>query len=477
MKVLVIGAGIAGLAVSCRLAARGHKVTLLEKNDDVGGKISTIKKDGFTWDGGPSFFTNPEELALLFTDCGKNLGDYFRWFELDEACRYFYSDTVVYGYDTPVALAKEFEKKFSEPKENTLRFLKDVAKLYDSAGQQFLNEPVTIQSLFSVRTVRNILRLPRHSLGSKLHEMHKRYFKSDRTVQFFDRFATYVGGNPYKTPGMLMAMPHLEHNLGAVQPKGGMRAIIRAVAKLAEELGVVVLMNQEVISVKNEHKKIKNVYTKDTVYTSDIVINAGDVANMYKMTNLKKYKRHSKKEHSLSGYVQYLGVRGKTDSLYLHNILFSDDYEAETKSLWAGEVYNDPTIYINNTSLYENRDAPKNCENWFVMVNVPCGFDEEKLEHLQSVVQCKLEKYFPGITSRIKIQAEALAPSILSEKYRAHKGSIYGLAANSIRGAFLRPKNRDKKIKNLYHVGVTAHPGGGIPLALRSAKIVSEMIN
>ena len=475
MKIVIIGGGIAGLASACREAAKGHKVVLLEQQATLGGKIAVVQKGGYTWDAGPSFFTDPKELDDLFIDCGKSLEEYFTYFELEEACRYFYDDDILHGYDTPEKLASEFERVFGEPTENTLRFLEDVNKIYTHAGEQFLNEPVSRKSLLSQQTLRSLRNLPIKSISMNLHQTHTKYFQTQRAVQFFDRFATYVGANQHRTPGLLMGMPQLEHNQGAVQPKGGMREIIQAVEKLARELGVDIRTSQKVVRIKKTDAGYAITANKKELM-ADTVINAGDIANFYTFMEDNRKVSHERKEHSLSGYVQYLGVRGKTEDLYLHNVLFSKDYDKETRSLWAGETYKDPTIYINNTSYYEKNDAPKGNENWFVMVNLPAGFDESMISDVKRDVWAKLEKQFPGFSSRVRVEADALTPIILEEKFGAYKGSIYGLAANSIRGAFLRPGNKDPKYEGIYHVGVTVHPGGGIPLALRSAKIMSKMI-
>ena len=476
MQIVIVGGGIAGLAASARLQATGHSVTLLEKNSSVGGKISVVRKDGFTWDGGPSFFTDPGELKLLFSDCGKDLSEYFSYRELDEACRYWMSGSVVHGYDTPEKLATELKKHFGEPKENVINYLQDAADLYLGPGQKFMNKPFHFRSFLNPVQVASTLRRQPRSLTQTMHAPHRHYFDSPQTIAFFDRFATSVGANPHKAPGMLISTPYLEHVEGAVQPNGGMRSITKAVYELALKLGVDIKTDFAVQNIDHTDKRIQSVSNGRDTLKADVIVNAGDVANMMRMTNHPQYEKHVNREHSLSAYVQYLGVKKTKHDVYVHNILFSDDYDKETAAVWSGNSYPDPTTYINNTSYYEKSDAPAGYENWFVMVNVPAGFDGN-LEIVRSNVMAKLQRTFgDDLPERIVTQADSLTPQSLESTFNAFRGSIYGLAANSFRGAYLRPPNKDSHYDNLYHVGVTTHPGGGIPLALRSAKIVSGML-
>lgn len=480
MNIAVVGSGIAGLASACRLAANGHAVTVYEKNATVGGKISTIKKDGFTWDGGPSFFTDPDEFKQLFIDCGVDIDDYFSMKELDEACRYWYDKNQVRGYDSVDKLAAELENNFAEPVQHTFHYFSDMSKIYTGAGLLFLNNPVSWRSFFSIASIKTVLSMPKYPLFHSMHGVHNRYFMQNKTIQFFDRFATYVGANPYQAPGLLSCTPYLEHVVGAFHPTGGMRSIITAVAKLANNLGVVIKMNEEIVELELNGSQIDRIITNKSESAVDSVVFGGDIAQVYKLLDSKKYHAHSAKDHSLSAYVLYLGVkkRNMQDRLYLHNIFFSDNYKQESDSLWHKKtIYHDPTIYINNTSYYEKNDAPKGYENWFVMINVPAGLDKKHFQEARTVILNKLKKLFgDDFEKRIVTEAASLTPALLESRYNAFRGSIYGLAANSLKGAYMRPPNESKKVHNLYHVGVTAHPGGGIPLALRSAKIVANMI-
>lgn len=478
MKIAVIGAGIAGLAVAVRLRHAGHEVVVYEKNSSPGGKIFEVKEDGFVWDGGPSFFTDAAEFEKLFADVGKDIKDYFAYKELDEACRYFYKKEVLRGYDSPEALGVEFERVFGEPRGHVVRLLRDAAAVYTHTGEAYLDHEFHLWRILTPRLLRAFMGTPKRMILSTMHTNHVRYFTTPEATVFFDRFATYTGSDPSRAPGLLSCTPHLEHNQGALHAVGGMRSIALAAYRLALDLGVDVRLNAPVDRLWVEHKSTRGVVVNGVQCGFDTVVNAGDVASLMKLHNESAYVKHQKKEHSASAVVLYLGVKKTPLELYLHNIFFSADYQAENQALWqTKQPYDDPTIYINNTSFFEPRVAPKAHENWFVMVNAPAGADNTYAEQAREFILKKLSKLIgTDVRKYIVCEASPLTPQRIARDFNAYRGSIYGQAGNSWRGAFFRPPNTDAKYQDLYHCGVTTHPGGGIPLALRSAKIVAHMI-
>ncbi len=482
MKIAILGAGVAGLAASARLSAQGHEVHVFDNNPSYGGKMTGLQKKGFYFDGGPSFFTDPDELQRLFDDCGKSLDSYFSYFQTGEACRYFFDDRVLQGFDNPSALADEMYRCFGEPKENVVAFLAQAHKLLTGVGKDFIDKPFSVSAAVNVRSLKDMLGTPLGFYVSSMHKIHRRYFEKQETITFFDRFATYVGANPMRAPAMLSSMASLEHAGGAYQPKGSMREIPSAIYRLSEDLGTNFTFSTLVTKIESMPKGGFRVWLsgQKKAMVCDKVINAGDVTAAYAL--LGDSTRHNKavaKEYSASGLVLYLGVKKlNKKNLYLHNIFFADDYAAETKALWHNKTpYNDPTIYINYTGYFEKSHAPAGHQNLFIMINVPAGVDEVYITQSKEFVITKLEKVLDkDIRKKIVVELTSLTPIKIQEDFFAYKGAIYGQSANSISGAFFRQPNKDQKFTGLYHCGVTAHPGGGIPLALRSAKIVSEMI-
>jgi phytoene desaturase len=478
MNIAVIGSGIAGLSVASRLACQGHKVTIYEKNSYTGGKISRVQKDGFTWDVGPSFFTDPAEFERLFADCGKDMKDYFSYTETDEACRYFFGKDILHGYDSPAGLASEMNRVFGEPEANVIRFLQDIKTIYLNTADIYLDVPFSPLRVFTPKVWKSFLGMPMGSIFKNMHTNHASYFERPETIKFFDRFATYIGSDPNKAPGLLSCIAHLEHNEGAVYANGGMHSISQAAAGLAQDMGVSIRLNSSVVGLSTQNNKVVGVELESGVVVHDAVVNASDIANVLKWHDAPGLGKHALKQHSSSALVLYLAIKGIETDLHLHNIFFSEDYDAESASQWHGdEPYGDPTIYINVTSVVEGDHAPKDCQNWFVMANVPAGASDEYVGKMRTHVLNKLTNTFgKDFESRVITEESALTPSSIASKFAAYRGSIYGQAGNSWKGAFFRPPNKDRKISGLYSCGVTSHPGGGIPLALRSAKIVAGMV-
>jgi phytoene desaturase len=303
-------------------------------------------------------------------------------------------------------------------------------------------------------------------------------------VQFFNRYATYNGSNPYRAPATLNVIPHLEHHFGAYFPEGGMYSITRSLVKLAEEMGVTFRYNSKVEEIVIEGTRTKGIKIKDALIEAGLVVSNMDIWFTYKQLLAKYQKLHPQKtlsqERSSSALIFYWGVKKSFPQLHLHNIFFSADYKAEFDHIWQQQdIYHDPTVYINISSKYKQDDAPADCENWFVMINVPAnnGQDWDKLiAAARKNIQYKLSEILgEDITPLIACET-ILDPTSIETKTSSYKGSIYGTSSNNQFAAFLRHANKSSKVEGLYFCGGSVHPGGGIPLCLLSAKITSDLI-
>jgi phytoene dehydrogenase-like protein len=293
-------------------------------------------------------------------------------------------------------------------------------------------------------------------LFTSLHKYNKGQFKTAEATQLFNRYATYNGSNPYKAPAMLSLIPHLEMNEGTFYPKGGMISITNALHKLALHCGVTFHFN--------------------------IVVSNQDVYFTYKhlLQQESQAQKVLKQERSSSALIFYWGIGRSFEELGLHNIFFSGDYQGEFEHIFkSGTLHPDPTVYINITSKMEAGLAPDGKENWFVMVNVPAnkGQDWEVLKkEAKKAVLHRISKAL-GTDIEPLIETEAtLDPVIIESKTMSYMGSLYGTSSNSKLAAFFRHPNFSKQYKDLYFVGGSVHPGGGIPLCLRSAAIMSEIV-
>jgi len=484
-NVIIIGAGVGGMATAIRLKLQGYIVHVFEKNNYPGGKLTHFETEGFRFDAGPSLFTSPQLIEDLFTLAKEPIESYFTYEKLEVACHYFYEDGVsIKAYTDKDAFAIELEKKTGEPIQNLYRYLNHASAAYNHIANIFLRHSLhAIQTLFNAPIVKAFSNLRAAYLFKSLNSYNERAFKSAKLVQLFNRFATYNGSNPYKAPAMLSLIAHLEHNEGAFYPKGGMISITNALYRLAEKLGVDFSFGKSVEQIIIEDNIVKGVLVDMVQYDAAIVVSNMDVYFTYKnlLNDSIKAAKVKKQERSSSAFIFYWGMNKTFPILDLHNIFFSADYKGEFDAIFnTGLPFNDPTVYINITNKQEpGKHAPLGKENWFVMVNVPAniGQDWNALEDFyRKAIIKKLNKILgEDIESCIEV-SKVLTPVTIESRTASYMGSLYGTSSNSKMAAFMRHPNDSKTTAGLYFVGGSVHPGGGIPLCLSSAAIVSNLI-
>lgn len=482
-KAIVIGGGIGGLAIAIRLSKLNFDVQLFEKNTVPGGKINELHTSGFRFDTGASLFTLPELADELFLLCGKNPRDYFSYKKLERTCRYFYNDgTVLNAYSNAELFAKEAELVLGEPCQNLTNYLKKYEKLYIATAPLFLFNALQRLRNFTKKKFRSSYKhLLKLDVFTSMHKRNRKSFTSEKLVQLFDRYATYNGSDPYRAPATLNMISHLEHNLGAYFPEKGMHSIIKALVKLAKEQGVRISLNSNVEEIQTTGKNVTGVRCNGTVYTANLVVSDADVRSVYMnlLQGIKPPKSVINKELSTSAVIFYWGVN-YTSNLDLHNILFAADYKAEFDALFRTKtLYHDPSVYIFISNKLVKSDAPENSENWFVMINVPSSPKQHwknERENIRKVVLDKINRLL-NINIEPHIVCETVAdPSTIALNTSAYYGALYGNSSNGIFSAFNRHANFSSTFKNLWFVGGSVHPGGGIPLCLASAKIVADEI-
>lgn len=484
MQAAVIGAGIAGLAGAARLRARGYEVSVYETNAYPGGKLSQFDQKGYRFDAGPSLFTLPHLVDDVFRSLGENPRDHFQYKSLPEACRYFWEDgTRLTAWTDPEKFAAEVETNLGVKAEVILKYLAHARNLYDLTAGIFLEKSLhKTGTYFSTDVLRALTHVFSLDLNKTMDKANQKKLKHPKLVQLFNRFATYNGSSPYLAPGVLNIIPHLEHNLGTWFPEGGMYAITQSITDLAERHGVKIHYNTPVDSIVVNGQTARGIKTKGKFVPSDLVVSNMDIVPTYRKL-LQKQPAPEKtlnQERSSSALIYYWGIRRDFPELSLHNIFFSEDYAQEFEHIFKlGTVFDDPTIYVNISSVEAPEDAPPGCQNWFVMVNVPGNTGQnwdEIQERTRTNVLAKLTRIL-GVPIADYIQNESvLDPRTIESRTSSWQGSLYGASSNNKFSAFLRHPNFSPKIKNLYFLGGSVHPGGGIPLCLLSAKIVSELV-
>lgn len=482
-KAIVIGAGVAGLASAIRLSVLGFEVDVYEASKLPGGKISEINKNGYRFDTGPSLFTLPHLLDELFQLCGKNPSDYYNYKQLDVITRYFFDDKTVFdAFQNINLLKKELANTFGENPEKVDAFFADVKDTYDFTEPIFLQNPIKeFYKHLEGSLWQNIKHFMRMNAFASMQKTNQKYFSNAKTNQIFNRYATYNGSDPYRAPGTLNVIAHLEHQLGAYFLKGGMYSLVNSLYKLALEIGVKFHFETPVEEIIVENNEAKGVKINQKTYFADAIISNADIGFTYNklLPNSKKPKLYLNQEKSTSALVFYWGIKKQFSQLQLHNIFFSLNYEDEFRQLVKGGVCNDPTVYLYISSKENHEDAPQGCENWFAMINVPFNKGQnwsEIAQRSKANIIKKLSSVIDEDVSQYIEFEEILNPIILEKKTSSENGALYGNSSNNMFSAFLRHPNKRSSIKNLYFASGSGHPGGGIPLCILSSKIVAQHI-
>lgn len=485
-KIVVIGAGIGGLAAACLLAKQGNQVDLYERNSTPGGKMQEICDQGFRFDTGPSLLTMPFLLQKLFETCGASLDHYLTFRELDPICRYIYTDGIIFdNYSDKEKSCEQISSFAPEDSQTYKTFLDRSEEIYNATSDAFLFNPLFNVSDLQNLDLTNLLRIDAFSTVSKKVD---EYFQSDYLRKFFKRFTTYNGSSPFKAPATLNVIPHVELNQGGFYVHGGMYTIARSLYRLAESLGVSFHFSSEVTAIATSGKTVTGCEINYTasVQCDDLVSNADASETILNLlpgsaTSTFAKKKQQLIEPSCSGFVLMLGCQKKWDLLNHHTIFFSDNYYREFDEIFRlKKLPEDPTVYIANTSRTDPEDAPPGCSNLFILVNAPYITDFQDWDELSSTYPKKLiqileKRGLQGLSESV-ISQQILTPQDFYTLYLSNKGSIYGTSSNSTYSAFLRPRNKNRSLKNLYLTGGSTHPGGGIPLVIQSAFNAVELM-
>lgn len=485
MHVAIIGSGIAALGTAIRLRSKGMDVSVFEANDTPGGKLHSFELGAFRFDGGPSLFTMPHYVDELFTLTGRDPKEYFDYTRSAEACRYFWQDGKrIDAASDPKRFAADVERIFRFPASEILEYFDHVKNIYDRSARIFLERSLHKASTWlSSDTLRALAQIRKYDLFHSMHQANTIRIGEPHLVQLFDRFATYNGSNPYKAPGILNVIPWLEHGFGTFFPKGGMSEIPRSLHRLATDMGVHFHFGQKVERIVVKGGQVKGIMVGGEQVATDRVVSNMDVFHTYRklMPDQKAPERILNQERSSSALVFYWGMNASFEETGLHNIFFGKEYNEEFSALFDNkDISPDPTIYVNVSSKLEPKDAPVGNENWFVMVNAPsdAGQDWKSItQRIRKTVIQKLSERLGRDIGPLIMEEKIWDPSGIAADTLSYQGALYGNSSNDQFAAFLRHPNFSRKIKGMYFCGGSVHPGGGIPLALLSGKITSELMH
>jgi len=482
-KVVVIGAGFAGLSTATYLADKGLDVTVLEKNKDLGGRARQFKAEGFTFDMGPSWYWMPDVFEKYFQTFGKKVSDYYQLKRLDPSYH------VVFGKDDVLkvpANLQEFKNMLeglepgSGPKLD--EFLKQAAYKYEKGINDLVYKPG--RSLTEFMSLKLLFDMVRMDIFSSIYSHVRKFFKNERIIRLMEFPILFLGALPENTPALYSLMNYADISLGTWYPDGGMHKIVEGMVKLAEEKGVKFITEQEVVSVECEGNKAKKVITKTDSYDADIVVSSADYEHTDQSILPMEFRNYTSnywenRTMAPSSLIFYLGLDKKVEGLVHHNLFFDHDFGPHAKQIYENPKWPDePLFYVSAPSKTDDSVAPEGKENIFILMPVAPGLEDT--EEIR-------EKYFSLILDRMgKILGENIKDHVIYKRSFAHKdfineyhsfkGNAYGLANTLKQTAILKPSLKNKKLKNFYYAGQLTVPGPGVPPSLISGQVVGKEV-
>jgi phytoene desaturase len=489
-RVVVVGAGLGGLACAARLAATGHQVVVCEAAATHGGKLGLEVHDepgvgAFRFDTGPSLVTMPGVFHDLFAATG-GWPDDLSLTPLDPIARYRFADGS--GFDATRDLDEHCARLDAAlgagAGDDWRAFTARARQVWDASREPFLE-----RALSGGRLARLAVTQPRDiaaiAPGRTLRALGRRYLRDPRLRMVLDRYATYTGSDPRRAPAALAAVPFVEQAFGGWYVEGGLRRLGDAVLQRALDLGVEVRLSNRVARITVDGGRASGVELDGGErLPADVVVANADAAHVYGdlVPCPPAARRLARATPSLSGFVLLLAVRGRTPGLAHHNVLFPDDYDAEFDAVFGASArpVDDPTLYVcvpDDPSV-----APPGSEAWFVLVNAPrhgsgpgaVRWDDATASSYADHLLDRLGARGLAVRDRV-LWSRHLSPADLEARTGAVGGAIYGTSSNGPSAAFLRPANRSP-VDGLFLVGGSSHPGGGLPLVTLSAKVVAGLV-
>lgn len=472
-KVLVAGAGLGGLAAAIYLARAGHAVEIWEKNEEPGGKLKELEQDGFRWDTGPSLLTLPQVLRDLFTAAGEKLEDHLELVPLQSCCRYFWSNGRTVDEDAAFWAQPEVAK-----------FLKYAQGIYALSGETYLNQPPSqFWRAFTPRNWGKLRHIGKVATTRTLAQEVERRISDPQLRQIFLRFATYNGSSPYLTPATFNIIPYVEAEFGGWYVRGGMVKIARVLARLAERNGATFRFRRTLAQWNGQEATAAD----GSRTKADLLVCNGDALTAratFLSSSIDEKERAKLLQPALStsGFILFLGVRGQDERLGHHNIFFSDNYAEEFWQIHEKKISaTEPTIYVSISARHDPSRAPAGHDNYFILVNAPARdprypWDAGGTQRYRNLIIKRLEQFGLKDLSQRIVSERLFTPYDFAQRDLAYHGALYGWASHSIRTSLFRPPLHTKG-ENVYFVGGTTHPGGGIPLVLLSGKMVAHFIS
>ncbi|GAB3738562.1 phytoene desaturase family protein [Spirosoma lituiforme] len=482
-RVLVIGAGFAGLAAATSLADKGYDVTILEKNDIPGGRARVFEAEGFTFDMGPSWYWMPDVFETYFARFGKKPADYYNLVRLDPSYTVVFSTTEAVhlpaGLDNLEALFEQIEPG-SGPK--LREFLKQAAYKYEVGMNKFVWKPSrSVSEFVSLKLLIDVARL---DVFKSFSSHARKFFTHPRLLEIVEFPVLFLGATPENTPAMYSLMNYAEMALGTWYPMGGMHEIVKAMVSLAEEKGVKILLNQTVRKIDILRNKAQRIVTTDGIFEADAIVAGADYNHVE--TNLVAPENRNYDDTywntrvmAPSSLLFYLGINKRVPKLQHHTLFFDEDFKLHAQEIYETPRWpSKPLFYVSAPSKTDPGVAPEGSENLFLLIPVAPDLndDDATREHYFNMIMDRLEAYVgEDIRSHIVFK-RSYAHSDFKQDYNAFRGNAYGLANTLRQTALLKPSLKNKRVNNLFYTGQLTVPGPGVPPSLISGLVVADEV-
>jgi phytoene desaturase len=482
-KAIVVGAGFAGLSVSTSLASKGFDVTLVEKNESVGGRARRFTQDGFTFDMGPSWYWMPDVFDTFFEAHGAKVSDYYQLHRLDPSYRVFFGPENYVDLSAKIeGIYELFESKEPGSSKILKEFLEDAAYKYEIGIKELVYKPSrSILEFADMRVLKGLLQM---DILSSIKSSIRKRFKHPELVQILEFPVLFLGATPGDTPALYSLMNYADMVLGTWYPEGGMYAVVEGMEKLALNHGVEIMTDTAVSGFTYQGNTITGVETSKGLMAADVVVAAADYHHVDQHLLPEKFRNYTskywdKRKLAPSSLIFYLGLNKKFPQLLHHTLCFDEDF-----ALHAHEIYKDPKwptkplFYLSVPSATDPNSAPEGCENIFVLMPVAPGIEdtEELREQYYDLLLSRLERLIGTDVKSHVIMKRSYAHKEFISDYNSFKGNAYGLANTLDQTAILKPSLKNKKLTNLYYTGQLTTPGPGVPPTIISGMVVAKEI-
>ncbi|HAV55876.1 phytoene desaturase family protein [Aequorivita vladivostokensis] len=479
--IAVIGSGFSSLAASCYLAQAGNKVTIYEKNGTIGGRARQLKKDGFTFDMGPTWYWMPDVFERFFKDFGKRPSDFYALEKLNPAYRvYFANNEYITIEDTLEKICTAFENEEAGSSIKLKKFMAQALDNYNIAIKDLVYRPgVSPMELVTAATMKKI-----GQFFSTISKDVRREFSNPKLISILEFPVLFLGAKPSDTPSFYSFMNYADFGLGTFHPKNGMYSVIDGIKRLAEELGVTIKTNENVEKIIVENGKTSGLISNGEMIEADVVLSGADYHHTETLLEkrFRKYSENywSKKTFAPSALLFYVGFDTKIKHVDHHTLFFDVDFKKHSEEIYDSPKWPDePLFYASFPSKTDNSVAPEGKEGGIFLIPLAPGLDDipEIREEYFEKIMARFEQITAQEVKKYVIFKESFCINDFISDYNSYKGNAYGLANTLMQTAFLRPKLKSKKVKNLFFTGQLTVPGPGVPPALISGKLVAGLID